>query len=306
MKLKLTCLGLIFMFAVHAVAQKDNFSPYKAHEYWFGRLNFGTNSFWGDVNDNTNKIFPTTPFQSSFYKNRHFVLGGGFGKMVMPFWSVQLEFKLANLSGRNYRTGQEFFSYLNNEITFLTNIDILKIANLKTNWSAYVRLGVGVYGFKSRLWNTNTGDVVDAYPIMFAGNEIGVQNTVKPDLYQYALAIPFGLGAGYQIMPELKLFFESSMTWINHDMVDVYPSDYKKFEGVWITSLGIVYQFDFPIVRVRQSNGVKSYDPALKKDNVEDEYKRSKRKSSTSFKPAKSHSKSTIKSKKAKRKYFSF
>ena len=70
------------MFAVHAVAQKDNFSPYKAHEYWFGRLNFGTNSFWGDVNDNTNKIFPTTPFQSSFYKNRHFVLGGGFGKMV--------------------------------------------------------------------------------------------------------------------------------------------------------------------------------------------------------------------------------
>ncbi len=48
-------------------------------------------------------------------------------------------------------------------------------------------------------------------------------------------------------------------------MVDVYPSDYKKFEGVWTTSLGIVYQFDFPIVRVGQSSGVKSYDPALKR-----------------------------------------
>jgi hypothetical protein len=83
------------------------------------------------VNDNTNKIFPTTPFQSSFYKKRHFVLGGSFGKMVMPFWSVQLEFKLANISGRNYKTGQEIFSYLNNEIAFITNIDILKIANLK-------------------------------------------------------------------------------------------------------------------------------------------------------------------------------
>jgi hypothetical protein len=39
MKLKLTCLGFIFIFVVHAIAQKDNFSPYKAHEYWFGGLN---------------------------------------------------------------------------------------------------------------------------------------------------------------------------------------------------------------------------------------------------------------------------
>ena len=105
----------------------------------------------------------------------------------MPFWSVQLEFKLANISGRNYKTGQEFFSYLNNEIAFITNIDILKIANLKTDWSAYVRLGVGVYGFKSRLWNFNTGEVVDAYPILFIGNETVAQNTLKPDFYHIHL-----------------------------------------------------------------------------------------------------------------------
>ncbi len=300
-------LSLFVLISFIGKTQNENLVPYKAEKCWFGGLSLGVNSFWGDVNDYTNKLFPTTPFQSSFYQNRHIVLGGSFGKMIYPFWSLQLEFKLSNLSGRDYRTGKEFYSYLNNEIVIVTHIDFLRIANLKTNWMAYARLGMGIYGFKTTLWDFQTGDMLNIYPILLSPNgTIPPPSKPKPTYYQYAFAMPFGFGTGYKILPELTLFFETSMTWINHDMVDAYPSDKAKFEGVWTSSIGVTYQFNFPPMRNSHVAGAKVYDPALKDDHVSEEYQKKKRKSSVIFKPAKSHSKSAVKSKKAKRKTFSF
>lgn len=308
MKQKMRFLWLFLLVSIYFIgnSQNENTVPYKAEACWFGGLNLGVNSFWGDVNDFTNKLLPTTPFQSSFYQHRHIVLGGAFGKMIYPFWSLQIEFKLANLSGRDYRTGQEFYSYLNNEIAIITNIDFLKLANVKTNWTAYGRFGMGIYGFKTMLWNSHTGDMVNSYPLLLSPNATTPPTITKPSYYQYAFAIPFGVGTGYRILPELTVFFETSMTWINHDMVDAYQSDKAKFEGVWTSSIGVTYQFNFPAVRVNHVAGAKVYDPALKKDNVDEEYQRKKRNSSVIFKPATSHSKSAVKNKKAKRKTFSF
>ena len=77
---------LLFTTAYRAYSQQDNYYFYNSFEAWEGGLNFGVNSFYGDINDNTNKIFPATPFQASFYKDRHFVVGGYFGKRMTPFW----------------------------------------------------------------------------------------------------------------------------------------------------------------------------------------------------------------------------
>ncbi|MCQ2286433.1 MAG: hypothetical protein MJZ76_06130, partial [Bacteroidales bacterium] len=285
-------------------AQVDYYDFYEANEAWQGGLNIGINSFWGDVNDYTNKIFPTTPFQSSFYQQRGFVLGGSFGKRMTPFWTLNLEFKLANVYGKNYKASMQFASKLNNEIVLTTTFDILALCKVNTAWSVYPRIGMGVYGFKSRVWNTTSGKTINAYPIRMEEGE--TDQIMEPTHFQYVFAMPFGIGVGYRVLPELNLFLESSMTWVSSDMLDAYLSNDKRFEGVWTTSIGVTYQFDFPIIRRHTRNGsYNAYDPALKKDSTEDEYKRKKQKSVIFLTPAKSHSKSAVKTKKAKRKSFS-
>lgn len=290
MKRHIFTLFVLFFGTFFATAQEDPYTFYYAHEAWEGGVQFGVNSFWGDVDDGTNKIFPATPFQSSFYQQRQFVLGGHFGKRLAPFWSVAVSFKLSNLSGRNHKEDLQFISKLNNEVVFITTFDILKMARANPNWSLYPRVGVGVYGFKSRLWNISDGAPVAAFP--------------EGNIFQYSLAIPFGVGVGYRPLPELHLFLETSMTWVNSDLLDAWRSPRRAFEGVWTTSIGVSYQFDFPAARKRGNGRYDALDPALKKDNAEAQYNRRKMRSSTINEPVKSKSKSAVKNKKAKRKTF--
>lgn len=306
MKLKGLFLTLsLFTLLTCTMAQDDYYSPYKSHEKWFGSLNLGVNSFWGDINDNTNKLFPVTPFQSSFYKNRHFVLGGEFGKDITPFLTMGIAFKFANVSGKDYRTSREFYSYFNNEIVFAFTADILKLSKVRTNWGFYPRIGFGVYGFRTRLWNSNSGELLAVFPDYLINYELEQKVADKTPRYYYTFAIPFGVGVSYQLLPELTLYFETSMTWVNQDRLDAFSSDIKKFEGVWTSSLGVVYRFDFPVVRPKNVAGSQVYDPALKNDNLDKKYKRKKNRSSVIFKPAKSRTKSAVKQKRVKRKKFS-
>ena len=301
--LKINILALIILLPFASQAQ-EKIEFFDINEAWQGSLSIGVNSFWGDVNDYTNKILPTTPFQSSFYQQRCFVLGGFFGKRLTSYWNINIEFKLSNLAGKNYKTAMQFYSHMNNEIVFTTTVDILELCKVYSPWSLYPRIGVGVYGFKSRVWNTQTGVTINAYPVRVTGTE--TPNPTSPTHMQYAFAIPFGVGVGYRILPELNIFFETSMTWVNSDYLDAYSSSSRKFEGVWTSSIGVSYQFDFPVIRSHATKGgYNAYDPALKKDNTEAEYKRMQEKSSVIHKPVKSHSKSAVKTKKAKRKQFS-
>lgn len=295
---------ILLLFTTLLSAQDDFHGFYNVNEAWQGSLNVGINSFWGDVNDGTNKIFPTTPFQSSFYQQRCFVLGGFFGKRMTPFWNLNLEFKLSNLAGKNYKTSMQFYSRMNNEIVLTSTFDILKLCRKESYWSVYPKIGFGVYGFKSRRWNPETGNFLQAFPVSVKDDAEEIPT--EPTHLQYTFAIPFGVGVGYRILPELNLFFETSMTWVNTDFLDAYQSNDKHFEGVWTSSIGVSYQFDFPVVRRKARHGsYKVYDPALKDDHVNDRYQRMERKCSVIHKPVKSHSKSSVKSKKAKRKQFS-
>lgn len=293
------------MLLTYTIAQDDYFSLYKPHEKWFGSLHLGVNSFWGDINDNTNKLFPITPFQSSFYKNRHIVLGGEFGKNITPFFTIGIAFKFANVSGKDYRTAREFYSYFNNEIVIVATADILRLSKIKSNWGLYPRIGLGIYGFKTRLWNSNTGELLALFPEYPINYELETKVIDKPPMHHYTFAIPFGIGVNYQLLPELTLFFETSMTWVNQDKLDAFSSKMRNFEGVWTSSIGVTYHFDFPIVRVKNIAGAQVYDPALKKDNLDKKYKHKKNRSSVIFKPAKSHTKGAVKQKKTKRKKFS-
>lgn len=270
MKVSKIFLSFLLFLSLYSIkGQSDNYFFYHGFEKWEGSLNLGVNSFYGDINDNTNKIFPATPFQSSFYKDRNFVLGGYFGKRVTPFWTAALEFKVAHVSAHDKYDKLAFFSRWNNEIVISHTIDILSVCNVETDWAVYPKIGFGIYGFQSKMWSTTTGEVLGAYP--------SFNSLIEATGYHYCFAIPFGIGGSYRILPELRVYFETGATWVSSDYLDALPSAKRGFEGVWNTIIGVSYQFDFPRAggNPRFTNGNK----ALEDDGINDKYKRRRNRS---------------------------
>ncbi len=268
--------ALLSFAAYNSYSQQDNYSFYHAHEAWEGGINFGVNSFYGDINDNTNKIFPATPFQASFYKDRHFVVGGYFGKRMTPFWTLALDFKFGRVSGKDKTENLAFRTSWNTEVTITNSFDILALCNLTTNWSLYPKIGVGVYAFRSKLWNMNTGDILSTFPGEAIYNTN--RNEWMASGYRCAFAMPVMLGVGYRPLPELRVFFETGITWTCTDFLDAHPSTHRNFEGVWNTVIGVSYQFDFrPHYSANPRNA--TANDALKDDGVNKKYKKMRYKS---------------------------
>ena len=266
---------LLFTLFYAADSQTDNYYFYNDYESWEGGLSIGVNSFYGDVNDNTNKIFPATPFQRSFYKDRHFVIGGYFGKRMTPFWTLALEFKVGRVSGADKYENLAFRTSWNTEVVISNSLDVLSMANLSTNWSLYPKIGFGVYAFRSHLWNTVTNQTAGYYP----SAEFVSDGTVdRVTGYRCAFAMPVGLGVGFRPMPELRVFFETGITWVANDYLDAYASPKPSFEGVWNTMIGVSYQFDF-IPRRGANPRYATANDALKDDGVTRKYKKMRNRS---------------------------
>lgn len=238
-------------------------------------MSIGVNSFYGDVNDNTNKIFPATPFQRSFYQNRHFVVGGYFGKRMTPFWTLALDFKFGRVSGADKYENLAFRTSWNTEVVISNTLDVLSMANLNTNWSLYPKIGFGVYAFRSTLWNTITGQVLGCFPMAEISAD-GLES--KAAGYRCVFAMPVGLGVGFRPIPELRVFFETGITWVANDFLDAYPMSKPSFEGVWNTMIGVSYQFDFTPRRGANPRYATAND-ALKDDGVTRKYKRMRNRS---------------------------
>lgn len=263
----------LFLCSYIANSQTDNYYFYQAHEAWEGSLNFGVNSFYGDINDNTNKMFPATPFQASFYKNRNFVFGGYFGKRMTPFWTLAFEFKLAHVSGADRSHSLAFHSFWNNELMITNTLDILSMCNLNTDWAVYPKIGFGIYGYQTKLWSTVDGEVLNDYP---------------ETPYHYTFGLPFGIGGSYRIhdLPELRIYFETGVTFVAGDGLDgstaldeLTPHHNRNFEGVWNTVVGVSYQFNFPPAGAKANPRSNNANDALKDDGVTNKYKRMRWKS---------------------------
>lgn len=266
---------LLFTLFYTADSQNDNYYFYNDYESWEGGLSIGVNSFYGDVNDNTNKIFPATPFQRSFYKDRHFVVGGYFGKRMTPFWTLALDFKFGRVSGADKYENLAFRTSWNTEVVLSNSLDVLAMANLDTKWSLYPKIGFGIYAFRSHLWNTLSEQTVGYYPSAeFAGD--GTLEKVTG--YRCAFALPVALGVGFRPIPELRIFFETGITWVANDYLDAYASPKPSFEGVWNTMIGVSYQFDFTPRRGANPRYATAND-ALKDDGVTKKYKKMRNRS---------------------------
>lgn len=266
---------LLFTLFYTADSQTDNYYFYNDYESWEGGLSFGVNSFYGDVNDNTNKIFPATPFQRSFYKDRHLVVGGYFGKRMTPFWTLALDFKFGRVSGADKYENLAFRTSWNTEVVISNSLDVLAMANLNTNWSLYPKIGFGIYAFRSHLWNTITEQTTGYYPdAVFASD--GTLEKVTG--YRCAFAMPVALGVGFRPIPELRVFFETGITWVANDYLDALPAAKPSFEGVWNTMIGVSYQFDFTPRRGANPRYATAND-ALKDDGVTRKYKKMRNRS---------------------------
>lgn len=266
---------LLFTLFYTADSQIDNYFFYNDYESWEAGLSIGVNSFYGDVNDNTNKIFPATPFQRSFYQDRHFVVGGYFGKRMTPFWTLSLDFKFGRVSGADKYENLAFRTSWNTEVVLSNSLDILAMANLNTSWSVYPKIGVGIYAFRSTLWQTATNQTLGYFPDAHVSED---GTSLKATGYRCAFAVPIAMGVGFRPIEELRIFFETGITWVANDFVDAYLSSKSSFEGVWNTMIGVSYQFDFTPRRGANPRYATAND-ALKDDGVTRKYKKMRNRS---------------------------
>ncbi len=271
---KIAIVTFFITLCYSANSQNDNYYFYHDYEAWEGGIYMGVNSFYGDVNDNTNKIFPATPFQKSFYKDRNFVVGGYFGKRMTPFWTLSLDFNFGKVAGRDKYNNLAFSTSWNTQVVLSNTLDILSMCNLDTKWSVYPKIGVGVYAFRSQLRNTLTGNTEAVYPNVF----IAEDGTIKAAGYRCSVAMPLMLGAGFRPLPELRVFLETGVTWVFNDFLDCTPSSSRKFEGVWNTVIGVSYQFNFTPHRGANPRNATANE-ALKDDGVTKKYKKQRYKS---------------------------
>ena len=256
-------------------SQTDNYYFYHDYEAWEGGIYMGVNSFYGDVNDNTNKIFPATPFQKSFYQDRHFVVGGYFGKRMTPFWTLSLDFNFGRVSGKMKYDNLAFRTSWNTQVTLSNTLDILSMCNLNTAWAVYPKIGFGVYAFRSQVWNTSTGGMINTFP---HGEFDPGTNTTIARGYRCAFAMPIALGGSFRPLPELRVFLETGITWVCTDMLDAYQSTQRGFEGIWNTVVGVSYQFNFTPYRGANPRSATSND-ALEDDGISKKYKKMRWKS---------------------------
>jgi len=224
------------VFLLAFVTVKVNAQFYRANENWFVGLQVGMNTFWGDVDDRSNHIVPGGPFQSGFYKNHGIVGTVSFGKEFAPFWNMRLQLRVENLKGQHRPNNLKFASPLNFELTALTTIDILDLANANERWDFYPIIGLGAFAFKSSLRDLESNDTLGHFPQKYT--------TIGKQKYGFSFALPFGLGVNFRATQRVNINFETIMTFMGNDGIDTRIEKPRNFEGIWRTSLGVSFLFD--------------------------------------------------------------
>lgn len=272
---------IVFLFTL--VTVKVNAQFYKGNQNWFAGVQVGMNAFWGDVDDGSNHIVPGGPFQSGFYKNHGIVGTVHFGKEITPFLTMRLQFRVENLKGQHRPDSLRFASPLNFELTALATIDILDLANANERWDFYPIIGIGAFAFRSTLYDMQTSKELDRFPQK--------ETTIGKQKYGFSFALPFGLGVNFRATPRVHVNFETVMTWMGNDGIDIKLAKPKSFEGIWRSSLGVSFLFDSKRTQInynsyRSSKGktasgarqgidpnLSDYKDKLKKGNVVTDFK---------------------------------
>ena len=216
-------------------------NPILWYKDWSVSGELGLSYFFGDVNDNHNRISNNTPLSSFYWDNKEFMSSITLAKQMDRFWGVRLHLLYGNLAGTNDNirvsfNGKVFESDI--DVTF-NFIDMIFKRPEKTKFKYYAFVGLGISKYRAVSSVMNTGKFINQVGYQDSGRFVSKLNTDA--------LMSFGLGIKYNLNKQCFFTFETSLRYINTDILDAYSSSSSKVEGFGFMSIGFGYKFDFRI-----------------------------------------------------------
>ena len=190
-------------------------------------LDAGITSTFGDIDEGPAQgdIMNNMAFRASVCKN--------FG----PWFILEGQVLVGNLSGEKKRGGDEAsnYQYFKTEfIEYSLNADINLISlfgkNKNPRFNLCADIGVGIFTFKSKLYDGNDDSVIDSY---------GYNGKSEAEL-----VIPVGIKIGYNITNKLYVLAQSSTRIVNTDLLDAKEGNNNR-DFYNYTSVGLIYKIPF-------------------------------------------------------------
>ncbi len=229
---------------------------YRFHDDWFLRAGIGNSYFFGDVNDNNNRIWKNGPLGKYYYEDRKLLFLADMGKYLNPVFFLRGQFLIGGLQGSNEAIDQYFYASMW-EANLSLGMDFTNLflgADEDRVYSIYGTGGAGMLNFRTINRTIHGGEIIANYGYNDAGEKAGKATTES--------IIPFALGANFYLSDRWKFNFETSYGYVLSDKLDALKSSEKSVEGFGYYSIGMVYTFDlFISPRIYSSRSSGHYNP---------------------------------------------
>lgn len=193
------------------------FSREKAFNTWSVSVGYGPLIMYSDIAD-----YSLIPEKWKFGPSI------AVAKQIFPVWAFDLQFLMGDFytsKGLVYNKG-DLLDFSINSRTYVNQLLALP-GPINDKWNFYLKLGVGLTAFRSRVHYKETGEVVHYRDVWEpnAGDGYIVKGYDRDDPYKkiaraMELVVPIGLGIEYRINRSFDIGFESSMRFSLEDKLD--------------------------------------------------------------------------------------
>ena len=187
----------------------------------------------------------------SVFPDKHWNFGPtlSVSKQIHPAWAVDLQFLTSDFRSGNevYYSEGNIIDYSANAITYI-NQWFAYPGPMKDRWNLYLKVGVGVTSYRTRVHSTENDEIVH-YRDWAPENEddgflvLGwdAQEPYRKINRVNEFVLPLSLGLQYRINRSFDIEFETSMRWSLEDKLDNILSGANN-DKYWFSNINIAYK----------------------------------------------------------------
>jgi len=187
----------------------------------------------------------------SVFPDKHWQFGPmlKLSKQIHPAWAIDMQFLTSDFRSGNelYYSSGNIMDYSVNAVTYL-NQWLAYPGPLKDRWNIYIKAGVGVSSYRTRVHYTANNEVVHSRDWAPNNEEDGyiVLGWDAHDPYRKInrvneLVVPLSLGLQYRLNRSFDIGFETSMRWSLEDKLDNVLSGANN-DKYWHSNIHLAYK----------------------------------------------------------------
>lgn len=231
---------------LRVIDEEARYSREKKFKTWTLSAGFGPNIMFADLKSYS--LFPNN--------NLKYGWSASIAKQLYPSFAFELQFMKADMFGQkgNFYYEGDFMDYTLNLQTYINQMFNYP-GPLKDRWNFYLKMGIGMQAFRSRLHNLSDGSVVKVSEFSGEAHDqrhvvLGYdkKNPEKKITRHGELVIPMGAGMLYRINNNFDIGLESTIRFSYEDKLDniLLGSTNDRY---WYSAVTINYNFGKKKVR---------------------------------------------------------